>query len=158
MEGGEAAEEEAAPPLKRSSSVLNAAKLLKKTITKHNLVGAEAQAPQGAPQPAQNGHADHTATNGHAHTGTEQDEGTAQPDHQGDALNQKHVRKKDSCFLATVTEETNGDAETEGLIHNRYSNGVFPRRRSGTTRHRSTSFFACFGDSTGSAHEEQTLL
>ncbi|XP_041806269.1 protein ITPRID2 isoform X2 [Chelmon rostratus] len=116
--GGEGGGDEPSPSLKRSSSALNVAKLLKKTISKHNLHAAasespEAQAPNQHPQ--LNGHtpSDHTNTNGHAHTGAEQDVCSTDPDHQAEAVNQKHNRKRDSCSLATVTEETNGDGETD---------------------------------------------
>lgn len=117
-EGGEEGGNEPSPPLKRNSSALNAAKLLKKTISKHNLLAASSESPE-AHKPKQNtelnGHAPfvHTNTNGHAHTGPEQNGCSTDPDHQGETVNQKHNRKKDSCSLATVTEETNGDGETD---------------------------------------------
>lgn len=110
MEGNK---EELPPPLKRSSSALNAAKLLKKTITRHNLLTAAPEAPAVTATHAQNGHADHALANGQTQPGPDQDDG-------GPDANQKHIRKKDSCSLATVTEETNGDAETDRLIDDRY--------------------------------------
>ncbi|XP_044072057.1 protein ITPRID2 isoform X2 [Siniperca chuatsi] len=118
-EGGEGGGGEPSPTLKRSSSsARNVAKLLKKTISKHNLHVSTPESPE-AHTPKQhtelNGHApsDHTNTNGHAHTGPEQDGYSTDPDHQAETANQKHNRKKDSCSLATVTEETNGDGETD---------------------------------------------
>lgn len=117
-EGGEEGGDEPSPPLKRNSSALNVAKLLKKTISKHNLHAAASESPE-AHKPKQytelNGHAPvvHTNTSGHAHSGPEQNACSTDPDHQGEPVNQKHNRKKDSCSLATVTEETNGDGETD---------------------------------------------
>ncbi|XP_070770242.1 protein ITPRID2 [Enoplosus armatus] len=117
--GGEAEGDEPTPTLKRSSSARNVAKLLKKTISRHNLHAAAPESPeaQAPKQQAQlNGHApyDHAHTNGHSHTGPEQDGCSTDPDHQAaETVNQKHNRKKDSCSLATVTEETNGDGETD---------------------------------------------
>ncbi|XP_068602447.1 protein ITPRID2 [Brachionichthys hirsutus] len=119
-QGGEAEEEgENEPsPLKRSSSALNVAKFLKKSITKHNLFAAASQLPE-ANTPSQqtqlNGHApsDHANTSGHAPTSPEQDSCNTDPDHKAEAVNQKHARKKDSCSLATVTEETSGDGEAD---------------------------------------------
>ncbi|KAM9347636.1 protein ITPRID2 [Symphorus nematophorus] len=117
-EGGEKGREEPSPPLKRSSSALNVAKLLKKTISKHNLHAAASGSLEThtTNQHTQlNGHApsDHANTNGHAHTNPEQDGCSTDADHQVETVNQKHNRKKDSCSLATVTEETNGDGETD---------------------------------------------
>lgn len=117
-EGGEGGGDEPSPALKRTSSARNVAKLLKKTISKHNLHASASESPEAhAPsQHAQlNGHSthDHTNTNGHAHTAPEQDGGSADPEHQAETVNQKHNRKKESCPLATVTEETNGDGETD---------------------------------------------
>ncbi|XP_020489589.2 protein ITPRID2 isoform X1 [Labrus bergylta] len=114
-EGG--SEDKTPPPLKKTNSARNMAKLLKKTLTRHNLhaassESAEAQTPEQQTQ--QNGQpASVTNTNGHAHMDPEQDGCGTDPDHQGDTINQKHNRKKDSCSLATVTEETNGDGETD---------------------------------------------
>ncbi|XP_042282164.1 protein ITPRID2 isoform X2 [Thunnus maccoyii] len=116
-QGGEKVEgvsEEPPPGLKRSSSALNAAKLLKKTLSRHNLLMASPESPEAHTlhQETQlNGHAhsDHALNNGHTHNGPEQDGGSTDPDHQ------KHSRKKDSCSLATVNEETSGDGETDRL-------------------------------------------
>ncbi|CAK6977838.1 protein ITPRID2 [Scomber scombrus] len=111
---GEGVNDEQPPVLKRSSSALNAVKLLKKTLSRHNLLTGTSESPE-AHTPHQdtqlNGHShsNHTLINGHAHHSPEQDGGSTDPDHQ------KHSRKKDSCSLATVNEETNGDGETEQL-------------------------------------------
>ncbi|KAM7406744.1 hypothetical protein PAMA_002788 [Pampus argenteus] len=108
-EKGEGVTDEPHPGLKRSSSALNTAKLLKKTLSKHNLLMASPESPE-ARTPRQetqlNGHgrSDHTFS-----SGPEQDGGSTEPDHQ------KHIRKKDSCPLATVTEENNGDGEADRL-------------------------------------------
>lgn len=117
-EKGEGVKVEPPPGLKRSSSALNTAKLLKKTLSKHNLLTASPESPE-AHTPHQetqlNGHAhsDHALNNGHTHSGSEQDSGSTDADHQ------KHIRKKDSCSLATVTEETSGDGETDRLTDDR---------------------------------------
>ncbi|XP_076603276.1 protein ITPRID2 isoform X2 [Chaetodon auriga] len=117
-EVGEGGGGEPSPMLKKSNSALNVAKLLKKTISRHNLHAAASESPE-AHTPNQhtqlNGHTppDHTNTNGHTHTGAEQDGCTLDPDRQAEAVNQKHNRKKDSRSLATVTEESNGDGETD---------------------------------------------
>ncbi|XP_056244968.1 protein ITPRID2 isoform X1 [Seriola aureovittata] len=122
-EVGEGGGDESIPPLKRTNSALNVAKLLKKTISKHNLLAAAPESPE-THTPNQhtqvNGHtsSDHTHTNGHAHAGSEQDGCSTDQTHQGETVSQKHVRKKDSCSLATVTEETNGDGETDRLTDN----------------------------------------
>ncbi|XP_037645849.1 protein ITPRID2 isoform X2 [Sebastes umbrosus] len=108
--------DESVPPLRRTGSARNVAKLLKKTLSKHNLLAAapesaETKTPNQHTQP--NGHAtsDHTHTNGHAHAGPEQGGSSTDLDHQAEMVNQKHLRKKDSCYLATVTEETIGDGD-----------------------------------------------
>ncbi|XP_058473136.1 protein ITPRID2 isoform X2 [Solea solea] len=121
QDGGEEKPDEPSPVLKRGSSARNVAKFLKKTITKHNLLAAaspEAQAP--SKQTRLNGHtpSDHMLTNGHTNVGPEQDSPATNPDHQVETASQKHNRKKDSCSLATVTEETNGDGETDCLMDN----------------------------------------
>ncbi|KAM9850853.1 protein ITPRID2 [Aulostomus maculatus] len=117
-EGQEGGKEAVPTPSKKSSSALNAAKLLKKTITKHNLLNSnpelsDAHTPQMQTQ--LNGHSGHILTNGDSHTSLEQDVSSIGPDHQVETVNQKHIRKKDNCSLATVTEETNGDGETDQL-------------------------------------------
>ncbi|CAJ1079810.1 protein ITPRID2 isoform X1 [Xyrichtys novacula] len=120
-QGGEAGDpggDDSPPPLKKTNSARNMAKLLKRTITKHNLHAATSESPetQAPDQHAQqNGltPSDHTHINGHTHTGSEQEGCSSDTDHQADTMNQKHNRKKDGRSLATVTEETNGDGETD---------------------------------------------
>ncbi|KAJ4932809.1 hypothetical protein JOQ06_029651, partial [Pogonophryne albipinna] len=110
--GGEGEANESCPPLKKTNSARNVAKLLKKTMSKKNLLAASPESPEtNNQQPQLNGHAnpDHTHTNGHAN-GPEQNGSSTDPDHQADTINQKHMRRKD-CFLATVTEESNGDGD-----------------------------------------------
>ncbi|TWW81140.1 Sperm-specific antigen 2 [Takifugu flavidus] len=103
--------------LKRNNSALNVAKLLKKTISKHNLFAAspeQAEAHGSKEHKQLNGHAPSTNTNGHTHTSTEKDTcSDAHPEPPADPVNQKHFRKKDSCSLATVTEEIGISGETE---------------------------------------------
>ncbi|XP_047456712.1 protein ITPRID2 isoform X2 [Mugil cephalus] len=128
--GGEAGEDggggqkEDSPPLKRSNSAMNVAKLFKRTISKRNLHGSTSESPEPqTPQPHKqlNGHAStsdpasasvHAHTNGHAQ---QQDGRSAESEHQQETVSQKHIRKKDNFSLATVTEETNGDGETDRL-------------------------------------------
>lgn len=118
-EGGEGGGKESPPALKRNNSARNVAKLLKKTISRHNLHSAASESTEAHTPNTQhtqvNGQtpSNHTNTNGHAHTVQEQDSCTTDHDHQVETVNQKHNRKKDSCSLATVTEETSGDGEAE---------------------------------------------
>ncbi|KAM7379976.1 hypothetical protein PAMP_003307 [Pampus punctatissimus] len=113
-EKGEGVTDEPHPGLKRSSSALNTAKLLKKTLSKHNLLMTSPESPE-----SRTSHQE-TQLNGHGHSnhtfnsGPEHDGGSTEPDHQ------KHSRKKDSFPLATVTEENNGDGETDRLTDDRY--------------------------------------
>lgn len=114
-DGGEEGKNEP-PPLKRNSSALNVAKLLKKTISKHNLHATSSELSEARisnHHTGLNGHVSfsHENTNGDTHASTEQE--SLNSDHHAESVNQKHNRKKDSCSLATVTEETNGDGETE---------------------------------------------
>lgn len=119
LSGGEKGDEQS-PTLRRNSSALNVAKLLK-NISKRNLFAAASESLE-ANVPKQhtelNGHASpvHTNTSSPSHMRPEQDSGSTDPDHQEEPVNQKHVRKKDNCSLATVTEEITVDGETE----NRY--------------------------------------
>lgn len=105
--------------LKRNNSALNVAKLLKKTISKHNLFAAspeQAEAHGPTEHIQLNGHASstHTNTNGHRQASPERDAcSNTHPDPQADPLTQKHGRKKESCSLATVTEEIGVNGETE---------------------------------------------
>lgn len=64
-------------------------------------------------------------TNGHeapadAPASAEQDGSSTNSHHQAEVVSPKHMRKKDNCPLATVTEETSGDGETGSLTDNRY--------------------------------------
>uniref|UniRef100_A0A3B4FTB3 ITPR interacting domain containing 2 n=2 Tax=Pundamilia nyererei TaxID=303518 RepID=A0A3B4FTB3_9CICH len=63
-------------------------------------------------------------TNGHeapadAPASAEQDGSSTNSHHQAEVVSPKHMRKKDNCPLATVTEETSGDGETGSLTDNR---------------------------------------
>lgn len=104
------------PSLKRNNSALNAAKLLKKSISKHNLLTAASESHE-APPPKQQvqmkGHATPTATQ----AGPEQDRDCTNSDHQMETVSQKPVRKKDHVPLATVAEETSGGAEMDQLTY-----------------------------------------
>uniref|UniRef100_A0A3P8RU90 ITPR interacting domain containing 2 n=1 Tax=Amphiprion percula TaxID=161767 RepID=A0A3P8RU90_AMPPE len=121
--GGAGSVGEQSPPQKKSRSAVNVAKqLLKKSISKHNLLAASPESPEGQTSNQQpNGHttaSDHTHTNGHAYAGTDQDDCRTTSSHQVETVSQKHTRKKDNCSLATVTEETNGDGESDRLTDN----------------------------------------
>ncbi|XP_029386259.1 protein ITPRID2 isoform X2 [Echeneis naucrates] len=110
-------------PLKRSNSALNVAKLLKKTISKHNLLASTSESPDAhptSPHTPMNGDtpSDHTHTNGNAPARPEREGSSTDLNHQGETVSQKHIRKRDSCSLATVTEETNGDGEPDRQIDN----------------------------------------
>lgn len=122
-EGGEEGKSEP-PSLKRNNSALNVAKLLKKNISRHNLLAAaNAESPAASPHAGMNGHAaaaaastssssaPHENANRDPHASAEQE--SSNSDHPSESVNPKHNRKKGGCSLGTVTEETNGDAETE---------------------------------------------
>ncbi|KAM8857639.1 protein ITPRID2 isoform 1-T2 [Synchiropus picturatus] len=113
-EGGK---EASPPPLKKSKSALNAAKLLKKTITKHNLLGGTTQSPVSCPpvKPTQlNGEQKHT--NVLANTGSEVEKTGGDANHQCDPVAQKHLaRKRDNSVLATVMEESAGVVDDSSL-------------------------------------------
>lgn len=108
--GGEGGAKEGPPPLKKTNSALNVAKLLRKSISKHNLQAhAEGSGHAGnAPSPMANDNA-HPSPHSSPHPGPSPH---TQPGQQGEPL--KHTKhRKDSSFLATVSEETNGDGDTE---------------------------------------------
>ncbi|KAM4558467.1 protein ITPRID2 [Odontesthes bonariensis] len=118
-EGGGPEEEQKSPTLKRSNSARNVAKLLRKNISKHNLLASESPEAHSPKQQTQlNGQAatpDHAHVNGHAHASPEQDRHSIDSDHQAETFSQKHIRRKDNFSLETVTEETSGDGETDRL-------------------------------------------
>ncbi|XP_061647559.1 protein ITPRID2 isoform X3 [Phyllopteryx taeniolatus] len=111
--GGEVAKDQSPPSLfQRRTSAQNVADRLKKSLSKHNLLMASPSPPgrpaDKAPPALANGHSGHLY-NGH-------------PAQDGDEQHaEKHIRKKDSCSLATVTEECggSGDGEVEQHTHHR---------------------------------------
>ncbi|XP_063354682.1 protein ITPRID2 isoform X3 [Pelmatolapia mariae] len=123
VEGGEkggrkGGGDEQSSPLKKRNPVINAAKILKRTLSRHNLLSSTSESTE-AQTPNQQ-----TLTSGHeapadAPAGTEQDGSSTNSHHQAEVVSPKHIRKKDNCPLATVTEETSGDGETGSLTDNR---------------------------------------
>ncbi|XP_077392000.1 uncharacterized protein itprid2 isoform X2 [Festucalex cinctus] len=99
--GGEVAKEQLSAPsslFQRNKSAQNVADRLKKSLSKHNLLTAS------------------SGTSGRPADKAPPDPALALPDgHDGDA--DKHVRKKDSCSLATVTEEGGGGGEGDKEQH-----------------------------------------
>ncbi|KAL3969688.1 COMPASS component SWD3 [Sarotherodon galilaeus] len=115
--GGKGGGDEQSSPLKKRN-VINAAKILKRTLSRHNLLSSTSESTE-AQTPNQQ-----TLTNGHAApadapAGTEQDGSSTDSHHQAEVVSPKHIRKKDNCPLATVTEETSGDGETGSLTDSR---------------------------------------
>ncbi|XP_061917896.1 protein ITPRID2 [Entelurus aequoreus] len=109
----DSAKEESPSPLKKRNPALNAAKLLKKTLSKHHLLTAssESSGSGASSQATDRSQPDPSLANGHP-----AQDSAAEHDHHSDAAGQKHARKKDSCSLETVAEEAGGDGEeTERL-------------------------------------------
>ncbi|XP_066543396.1 protein ITPRID2 isoform X2 [Amia ocellicauda] len=94
------------PPLKRSTSALNAAKILRKNITKLNLHASS----ESTPSPV----CTSTDKGAPAVSGTEEDSDDS--DQKNEQKLQKLFKKKDSPSLATVTEEVqNSPADSSGV-------------------------------------------
>lgn len=117
--GGKGGGDEQSSPLKKMN-VKNAAKILKRRLSSRNLLSSTSESTE-AQTPNQQ-----TLTNGHAApadapAGTEQDRSSTESHHQAEVVSPKHIRKKDNCPLATVTEEISGDGETGSLTDSRYN-------------------------------------
>ncbi|XP_028292254.1 protein ITPRID2 isoform X3 [Gouania willdenowi] len=100
--------------VKKTNSARNVAKILKRTISKHNLLAASSESPEAPAQLKANAKAASEA----APVTNEQGGCNTSTDHKADTVSQKLIRKKDNCSLATVAEESSGDGETESKSHN----------------------------------------
>lgn len=116
--GRKGGDDELSSPLKKRNPVINAAKILTRSISRRNLFSSNSESTE-AQTPNQQ-----MLTNGHeapadAPASAEQDGSSTNSHHQAEVVSPKHIRKKDNCPLATVTEETSGDGETGSLTDNR---------------------------------------
>ncbi|XP_061697245.1 protein ITPRID2 isoform X2 [Syngnathoides biaculeatus] len=107
--GGEVTKDQSPPSIfQRRTSAQNVADRLKKSLSKHNLLMAS-HSPPSRPDDK----TPPTLANGHSrqlHDGHSEQDGDEQ-------TAEKHIRKKDSCSLATVTEETSGSGDVEVEQH-----------------------------------------
>uniref|UniRef100_A0A4W6DHS7 ITPR-interacting domain-containing protein n=1 Tax=Lates calcarifer TaxID=8187 RepID=A0A4W6DHS7_LATCA len=98
-QGKEGGGDESTPVLRKTNSARNVAKLLKKTISKHNLLAAASESPE-AQTPNQ-----HTQLNGH----TSRNSCSTDPDHQTETVQES----SDSCDSeTTVTSHPSQDVAT----------------------------------------------